>query len=253
VVTIASEPAGSQSSADAEVDPEEDQGPEEDGEEGGEDELDQADADVVIGEGHVDPDQDVDEAKEAESAANHGVRLLYYPPPEDWRVVCAGEVPLGKPAKSGGDQAADLVAAGDHRGVAPEAFEVVVGPLLLEEHVDHEVDEVQEDPTGVALSLAAQGAGTLGAAGALDLFGDGANLAVAVARADDEVVGDDQRLRDVEDQDVAGLLGGCRRCGGEREVEAGRQGRAPEVGAVGPLYRRRGGGEFAPGNIYWFP
>ena len=131
--------------------------------------------------------------------------------------------------KSGGDQAADLVAAGDDRGVAPEAFEVVVGPLFLEEDVDDEVDEVQEDPARLAVSLAAQGAGAFGAAGPLDLFGDGADLAVAVTRADDEVVGDDQRLGDVEDDDVAGLLGGCRRRGGEGEVEAGRQRLAPEV------------------------
>jgi hypothetical protein len=136
--------------------------------------------------------------------------------------------------KSGGDQAADLVAAGHHGGVAPEAFEVVVGPLFLEEDVDDEVDEVQEDPARVAFSLAAQGSGTFGAAGALDLFGDGADLAVAVARADDEVVGDDQGLGDVEDEDVAGLFGGCRRRGGECEVEACRQRRAPEVGASGP-------------------
>jgi hypothetical protein len=122
--------------------------------------------------------------------------------------------------KSGGDQAADLVAAGDNRGVAPEAFEVVVGPLLL--------DEVQEDPARLAFSLAAQGAGSFGTAGALDLFGDGADLALAVARADDEVVRDDERLGDVEDEDVPGLLRGCRRCGGECDVEAGRQGRAPD-------------------------
>ena len=70
--------------------------------------------------------------------------------------------------KSGGDQAADLVAAGDDGGVAPEAFEVVVGPLLLQEDVDDEVDEVKEDPACVALSLSAEGAGALGAAGALD-------------------------------------------------------------------------------------
>jgi hypothetical protein len=130
--------------------------------------------------------------------------------------------------KSGGDQAADLVAAGDNWGVAPEAFEVVVGPLLLEEDVDDEVDEVQEDPARLAFSLAAQGAGSFGTAGALDLFGDGADLALAVARADDEVVRDDERLGDVEDEDVPGLLRGCRRCGGECDVEAGRQGRAPD-------------------------
>ena len=129
--------------------------------------------------------------------------------------------------KSGGDQAADLVAAGDHGGVTPEALQVVVGPFFLEEHVDDEVDEVEEDPARLTLSLAAQGAGAFGAAGALDLFGDGADLAVAVAGADDEVVGDDQRLGDVEDDDVAGLLGGRRRCGGEGEVETGWQRRAP--------------------------
>src|SRR4030095_3019462 len=115
---------------------------------------------------------------------------------------------------SGGDQAADLVAAGDHGGVAPEAFEVIVGPLLLQEDVDDEVHEVQEDPARVAFPLAAQGPGAFGAAGALDLFGDGADLPVAVTRADDEVVGDDQRLGDVEDENVAGLLGGWRRPAG---------------------------------------
>jgi len=57
--------------------------------------------------------------------------------------------------KSGGDQAADLVAAGDHGGVSPEALEVVVGPLLFEEDVNDEVDEVQQDPVRLAFSLAA--------------------------------------------------------------------------------------------------
>ena len=154
--------------------------------------------------------------------------------------------------KSGGDQAADLVAAGDHRGVAPEAFEVVVDPLLLEEDVDHEVDEVEEDPARVAFSLAAQGSGSLGPAGALDRFGDGADLAVAVARADDEVVGDDQRLRDVQDNDVAGLLGGGRRCGSECEVEAGRQGLAPGGRRGRTPLRYRAGERRAPGKSHWF-
>ena len=95
--------------------------------------------------------------------------------------------------------------------------------------MDDEVDEVQEDPAGLALSLAAEGTGAVGAAGALDLFGDGADLAVVAARADDEVVGDDQRLRDIQDEDVAGLLGGRRRGGRQGVIKAGRQGRAPEV------------------------
>jgi hypothetical protein len=119
--------------------------------------------------------------------------------------------------------------------------------------VDDEVDEVQEDPARLAFSLAAEGPGAFGAAGALDLFGDGADLALAVARADDEVVGDDERLRDVEDEDVAGLLRGCRRCGGEREVEAGRQGRAPDGRCdLAPL-RYRAGERLAPGKSHWVP
>src|SRR4029453_16148291 len=148
-------------------------------------------------------------------------------------------------------QTSALCAAGAPRGVAPQAFKVGVGPLLLEEDVDDEVDEVQEDPARLAFSLAAQGPGVFGAAGALDLFGDGADLAGAVARADDEVVGDDQRLGDVEDEDVAGLLGGCRRGGGECEVEAGRQGRAPEVGAVWPYYGTEPGSGVHLGRSHW--
>jgi hypothetical protein len=94
-VTIATDPGRSQRSADTEVDAEEDQGPQEDGEEGGEDELDDADGDVVVREGDVDPDQDVDEAEEAESAADHGARS-FTPLPVTGRVVCAGEDRLGK-------------------------------------------------------------------------------------------------------------------------------------------------------------
>src|ERR687893_620759 len=119
---------------------------------------------------------------------------LPYPPADGWQECAPGGTGWANWVKSDGDQAADLVAAGDHRGVAPEAFEVVVGPLLLEEDVDDEVDEVQEDPARFAFAFAAQGSGAVGAAGALHLFGDGADLALAVARADDEVVGDDQGL-----------------------------------------------------------
>jgi hypothetical protein len=94
-VTIATDPGRSQRSADAEIDAEEDQGPEEDGEEGGEDDFDYGDGDVVAGERDVDPDQDVEEAEEAESAAKHGARS-FTPLPVTGRVVCAGEDRLGK-------------------------------------------------------------------------------------------------------------------------------------------------------------
>src|SRR6266516_8138663 len=84
-------------------------------------------------------------------------------------------------APSGGDQAAELVAAGHHRGVAPEALEVVVLALLLVEDVHDDVDEVQQDPVGLALALSPQRSRALHAAGALDLLVDGADLAIVGA------------------------------------------------------------------------
>src|SRR5215218_10487091 len=196
------EPAAS---VDVQVDTEQDQPPQEDGEQGRQDELDQPERDVVVGESHVDPDQDVDQDQQTVSAAEHRSTPLPLPPPEGWQRSLRRGVPnrqtnqsrmkrAGRRRRSGGDQAADLVAVGDHRGVPPQPLEVVVGPLLLQEHVDDEVHEVEEDPARLALAFTAQGAGPLLTAGAFDLFGDGADLAVAVAGADDEVVGDDERL-----------------------------------------------------------
>jgi hypothetical protein len=48
-----------------------------------------------VSEGDIDADQDVDEAEEAESAADHGARSLT-PLPTTGRVVCAVEDRLGK-------------------------------------------------------------------------------------------------------------------------------------------------------------
>jgi hypothetical protein len=73
--------------------------------------------------------------------------------------------------------------------------------------VDHEVDEIKQDPTGLALALAPEEAAALLAAGALDLVSDRAYLAIVRSRADDEIVADDQRLRDVQNDNVASLLG----------------------------------------------
>src|SRR5919198_2324528 len=96
----------------------------------------------------------------------------------------------------GGDQGADLVAAGDHGGVPPEPLQVVVVALLLQEHVDHEVHEVEEDPARLPLAFAPQRPGALGAAGAFDLLDDGADLAGVSRPAKDEIVGDHGGARD---------------------------------------------------------
>src|SRR6266540_3257662 len=124
-------------------------------------------------------------------------------PPAGTRAAAHGGRRRAQPGASGGDEAAEVVGAGHHRGIAPEALQVVELALGVEEDVHHEVDEIEQDPAGFALALAAQGADTLGAAGAFDLFGDGA------------------------DAHVTGLLGGRRLGGGEGVVEAGRQSLAP--------------------------
>src|SRR6266498_4027142 len=127
-------------------------------------------------------------------------------------------------APSGCDQAAELVATGHHGSVAPEPLEVVVLALLLVEDVHHDVDEVQQDPVGLALALAPQGSRAIRAAGALDLLGDRANLAIIGAGADDEVVADDQRLGDVQDDHVTSLLVSGRRRSGQGQVKGAGQG-----------------------------
>src|SRR6266496_2711662 len=172
-------------SADVEVDAEDDQEPQEDREQGGQDDPQNVHGDVVMGPRHVDPNDDVDQGEQAD--ATHGgsapsppqaclARTAKMCPVEVWRKRGAPARPTGP--RSGGDQAAHLVAAGDHWSVTPEPLEVVVLALLLMEDVHHDVDEVQQDPVRLALALAAQRPGALLTTGALDLLGDRANLAI---------------------------------------------------------------------------
>src|SRR5512132_2035030 len=94
------------------------------------------------------------------------------------------------------------------RGIAPQALEVVVLALLLTEDVDDDVHVVEEHPLPPVLALASDGldaqtfANTL-----LDLLDQRADLAVAGTRGDHEVIGDHDQLADVQDHDVARLLG----------------------------------------------
>src|SRR4051812_18814931 len=83
----------------------------------------------------------------------------------------------------------------ERRHVAPEPLELVVVALLFEEHVDHEVAVVHEDPTLGVEALDAQR--TVPARGRdllLDLFDDGLDLAGVGPAGDHEPARDGQDL-----------------------------------------------------------
>src|SRR5687768_8801824 len=94
------------------------------------------------------------------------------------------------------------------RGVAPEPLEIVEGTFLGAEHVDHDVDVVEEPPAGVTLALPSRRANVeLLPQGTLDLVHHRLDLACGSRGADHEVVSDHDQRAHVEDDDVLGLLG----------------------------------------------
>src|SRR6266540_4818941 len=90
----------------------------------------------------------------------------------------AGGRPSSTTRGSGRDQAPELVAARHYGRVSPEPLQVVVLTLFLVEDVDHDVGEIEQDPAGLTLALAPHRPGALLTAGALDLVGDRADLAI---------------------------------------------------------------------------
>ena len=91
-----------------------------------------------------------------------------------------------------------------------------VGELLLGEGVDHDIAVVEQHPVAVVEALDAQRPGHTGLGDLmLDLVDDRLDLAIVAGRGDDELVGYDQHLRDLEDHDVASALGVGRPGGGD--------------------------------------
>ncbi len=92
--------------------------------------------------------------------------------------------------------------------MAPEAFEAVVFALFRVEDMDQEVAVIAEDPAGVVVAFDVMRALT-GVEFHLhgDLVPDGLDLGLVLAGADEEEVGEGGDFAEVEDDDVAGLLG----------------------------------------------
>lgn len=102
--------------------------------------------------------------------------------------------------------------------IRPQPLELVVVPRLLIEHVDNHVAVVQQDPAGVLPALATKGQSLhLGFEFSLHIIRKRANMPIRGSGCDNEDVGDNQQLRNVEQRDIEALLvinRGGRRQGG---------------------------------------
>src|SRR5665811_2182813 len=99
----------------------------------------------------------------------------------------------------------------DGGAVLPQPLQLVVGPLLLMLDVHYEVPEVDQDPSAVALALAANRFDAHLTKLVLDAVDDRADLPVVRGGGQYEDVGERELLTDVNGDDLAGqlVLGGC--------------------------------------------
>src|SRR5207249_2738066 len=93
-----------------------------------------------------------------------------------------------------------------HRGVTPQALEPIEVPLVGDERVHDHVPEIDEDPPPRRVAFDTKRLATGLLRFLPDRIGDGLDLTLAAARADDEEVGDGRELRDVQYEDVLGFL-----------------------------------------------
>ena len=136
----------------------------------------------------------------------HGRVFVYVVALETWSLVRFCGRRLGGRA---------VILEGDPTGICPQPLEVVVVAFLLVEHVNDEIDVVEQDPAALALAFAAEGLAVPFGQPLLDFTRDCLDLPIGISAADHEVVGDDELLRDVEDHYALGFLGR----GGRRSIE----------------------------------
>src|SRR5882672_6395015 len=93
---------------------------------------------------------------------------------------------------------------------APESLEIVVAPGLLAENVHDKTAEIEQRPFGGAMSLAMFGRAVESLIKLrFDLRAEGLHLRRAVARADQEIVREGARRREIEHGDTRGFLFLC--------------------------------------------
>src|SRR5665648_623979 len=94
----------------------------------------------------------------------------------------------------------------DVRAVLPQPLELVVGPFLLVLNVHDDVPEVDQDPSAVALALAAHRLDAERAKLVLDAVDDRTDLTVVGGRRQNEDVGERELFTDVNGDDLVGQL-----------------------------------------------
>jgi hypothetical protein len=91
--------------------------------------------------------------------------------------------------------------------IRPQSFELVVVARLLIKHVNDHVAVVQQDPSRVVAPLAPERLAVhFRLQLPLDIVGEGSHVAVGRARCDDEHVGNDNELGNIEQSDIEALL-----------------------------------------------
>ena len=90
--------------------------------------------------------------------------------------------------------------------VSPQALQVVVRPGFGVEEVDDDVAEVQQHPLAILPALTPERLAVQRSERLLHLVGEGDHMAARGAGGDDEDVGDDQKLGDIEQGDANALL-----------------------------------------------
>ena len=114
---------------------------------------------------------------------------------------------LGCPSLPGG--CGVLLLPLEPRRVTPQPLQVVVGALFLAEHMDDDVDVIQEPPASLVLALATDRLLPQRTDRVARSLRSRSSAGGSRRRADHEVVGDHDELVDVQDGDVGGPA--CRR------------------------------------------
>src|SRR5919204_1524042 len=99
-----------------------------------------------------------------------------------------------------------LLDAKDRLRLGPAALELVVVALRRREHVDDDRTKVEQDPVRLGRPLPGDRPNAIAPEQLQDAVGDGIDLALRAAGADDEVVGEGGQLAELEQHDVGRLL-----------------------------------------------
>ena len=90
--------------------------------------------------------------------------------------------------------------------ISPEHFKIVVCPCVGLEEVDHDVDEVDQEPCCAGVDAFAKGVELVLLGEIFNVFDHAFHLAIRGAAADDDEIGDLADAADIEHEDVFALV-----------------------------------------------